>query len=62
MYNWFMLVVLLSGIGCAIHPDPASEPRTQSKDGEAQPPPAVEKTLPPPPPSTTCPPAMRGSC
>jgi len=47
--------------GCAIHPDPSSEPRTKDSV-EGQPPPDVEKTEPPKRPATTCPPGMYGSC
>jgi len=48
--------------GCAIYPDPSSEPRTKTDSVESQPPPEVEKVTPPKPPSTTCPSALKGSC
>jgi len=61
--RWILLIgVTWVWSGCAIHPNPSSEPRTKMGSGEAQPPPDVEKTDLPPRPTTTCPPAMRGSC
>lgn len=63
MLKWILLMSLV-GVwsGCAIYPDPSSEPRTKTDSVEGQPPPEVEKVEPPKRPSTTCPSALRGSC
>jgi PBP1b-binding outer membrane lipoprotein LpoB len=63
MSKWILLISLAwVWSGCAIHPNPSSEPRTKTDSVEGQPPPDVEKTEPPRRPATTCPPAMQGSC
>jgi len=62
MLKWLLVLSFAWIGGCAVYPDPSSEPRTKPGSEESQPPPDIEKTSPPPRPTTTCPPGMRGSC